>query len=112
MPGEEFTKACIAFQEAIQKAEGAAGGGIVRVQQSLAEIRETQQMVDAAVSAIDADKVDTLTETLNRADESLNLAQKQADSWEAATTEYEPLAEAKSLEVYGEEIGLPETDAI
>lgn len=110
-PNKAFIDACASFQQAIKKSLGITGEA-ADARRALAEIRVAQQEVNKAIETIDAAKFEDVIKELNLAHESLNQAQKQTDSWEAAKEEYEPLAEAKSLEGYERELGFPETEEV
>lgn len=109
-PDEAFTKACVSLQEAINKAQTAKTDA--NVKQALTEIGKAQDAVNKAIKTIDTVKFENVSKQLDIAKESLRQAQSHAEEWQEVEVDYEKLAEASSIEDYGRELGLPETEEV
>lgn len=103
-PTEAFETAFGSLQSALAKAQTASGQD--DVQQALTEIGKAQNELDTAVKNIDTVKNEATAKQLELARESLSEAQQHATGWQEIEEEYEPLAEAETIEDYEREIGI------
>lgn len=110
-PDEAFTKACVSFQEAINKARTATTTES-DVEDALAEIGTAQQELAKAIAAIDTAKFESTAKQLELTQQSLEQAQAHAEDWQMAEEEYDSLVDADTIAEYEEGLGLTEPEEV